>query len=125
MVAIVRHTTVTNKTNAALTSAWVNDGTDYAFKTIERILVNADIGTGIGQLSHANGCLVAQFSGCRIEDVINISAFHVDNEWSIDVTNLVSWRIEGLHSYSLYMKAPVNVLVGGDNLRALVLTGNR
>jgi hypothetical protein len=140
MTTVVRYATVTNTTGAALTSALLVDGKEYALRSVKRTFVAADIGAGAGQTQHANGCLIAQFSGCFIKDVVHFSMFRdlsADGFLDIldgfhNVANVahlfqVGWKI-GTDGQSLYLRDAGNnaatQLVAADILQVLVLTGN-
>lgn len=73
MTTAVRHTEITNSTGAAVVAggAIVASGQDYAFETITRTLVAADVGTGAGQTRNANGMIFAEFKGANIKAVIS------------------------------------------------------
>jgi hypothetical protein len=140
MPSVIRYGAVTNTTGAVLTSALLVDGKEYSLRAVKRTFAVADIGANAGQTQHAAGCLVAQFSGCFIKDVIHFSMFRdlgadgfldiLDGFHSIaNVGHLfqVGWKI-GVDGQSLYLRDAGNnaatLLVANDILQALVLTGN-
>ena len=88
-MAILRYANQTNPNPAGaagLTSAIIVQGLDYTLKVINRVLASSDnnnhgdIGTAAGQTRDgtgggAPGCLVAQFQGMIIKDVVSFSVF--------------------------------------------------
>lgn len=77
MVASLRYTPLTNGTGAAVIAggATIEKGQDYATKTVSRTLVAADVGTGAGQIRHAQGMIFAEFKGVLIKGVICMQVF--------------------------------------------------
>lgn len=136
-MAILRYATQSNATGAALTSALITKGEDYTFKSIKRILAAADVGNAAGQTQHANGCLVVQFSGAIIKDVVHFSVFRPGGGWNRIADNIYAaaaanvfntgWAISA-DGASLLLRdqgtgAP-GLLVAGDFIQALVVLGN-
>lgn len=89
MTSVVRYTAI-NGGLALLTTALANNGDEFASQKVKRTFLAADVGTGAGQTRDATnpavGCLVAQFTGSRIRDIINLQL------WKNVVTNTTSFR---------------------------------
>ena len=77
MVASLRYTGLTNTTGAAVLAggATIEKGQDYAVHAVPRTLVAADVGTGAGQIRHAQGMIFAEFKGVLIKGVISLQVF--------------------------------------------------
>jgi hypothetical protein len=95
MVSSVRHSIITNTTApAALMPSGdpgvvIAQGQDYAFLSVKRTIITAEIGTGTGQTQDTTsnpttGFLFAQFQGCSIKNVISASL--IKNKTSTNVT---------------------------------------
>lgn len=128
-MAILRYAIQGNSTGAALTSALITQGKDYALKTIRRTLTAADVGANAGQTQDngeldSSGCLVAQFSGALIKEVLAFDVYRPGSNgegvapnpgtgWSRTINNFsdgdaghissYAWRISTDGS-SLYLK---------------------
>jgi hypothetical protein len=138
-MAILRYAKQGNATGAALVSALIVHGQDYTLKSIKRTLTAADVGANAGQTQHANGCLIAQFQGAKIKDVIHFSVFHLDGaEWNIifdgkhnpaDASHRssIGWKLSA-DSSSLYVRDRSNnaatLLTAADYIQALIVLGN-
>lgn len=134
-MAIIRCATQTNTTSKALTSAVVVDGRDYTLKSIKRVLAAADIGDGAGQIQNASGCLIAQFVGANVKDVVNFSVYRPEEADEVIWTQLldgyytdskllsVSWAVK---DNGLYLREFFNKLLkAGDIIQFLVVVGNQ
>lgn len=79
MTSVVRYTLITNPAAAILTVADANSGDDFSRQLVKRVFRADDIGAGAGQTRDATdpttGCLVAQFSGSRVMDVLISSPY--------------------------------------------------
>ena len=78
-MAQVRHAEITNTTNPAaiITVLPINVGQDYAFETLQRTFITAEIGTEAGQTQDTTsnpttGFLFAQFQGAHIKNVVSL-----------------------------------------------------
>lgn len=71
MVAVIRHTALTNTTGAVVAAggAIVDVGQDYAFQNVTRTLAVIDVGAGAGKTQHASGMIFAEFKGATIKSV--------------------------------------------------------
>ena len=140
-MSMMRYAVKENATGVALTSALIIDGKDYTFKSIKRVLAAEDVGNGAGQTQHAAGCLVAQFAGSLVKDVVNFSVYRplaggdavgwisLIDGWHnpLDLTHLfkVSWKAaEGSLRLRDFGNNAAVQLVAGDILQFLVVTGN-
>jgi len=77
MVQSVRHVDLTNTTGAAVAvgGASTKIGQDYCEINVKRTLVAADVGTGAGQLRHAQGMIFAEVYGGVIKGVVSMQVF--------------------------------------------------
>lgn len=78
MTTAIRYGTLTNTTNAAITTASVvnlSTGQDYALMGVKRPLASADIGTNTGQTRSGNGLFVVNFTGKFIKEVIAFNVY--------------------------------------------------
>lgn len=77
MVMSIRHIELGNTTGAviAVGGASTQIGQDYSGQVIRRTLTAADIGTGAGQIRHAQGMLMAEVYGGLIKGVISLEVF--------------------------------------------------
>lgn len=155
-MAILRYATQTNPTPAGaagLTSALIVQGLDYTLKVINRILASSDnnnhgdIGTAVGQTRDnagggAPGCLVAQFQGSIIKDVVSFDVFrpvvaggrtfYRRLDGSVDGAaahhSIYEWTLsndrQSLYVYDLSANA-ASYLRGGDLLKFLIVLGNQ
>jgi hypothetical protein len=155
-MAILRYANQTNPNPAGaagLTSAIIVQGVDYTLKVINRVLASSDnnnhgdIGTGVGQTRDnagggAPGCLVAQFQGAIIKDVVSFSVFRpavaggrtfyqrLDGilDGQAGHQSLYEWTLstdrQSLYVYDLSANA-ASFLAGGDMLKFLVVLGNQ
>ena len=155
-MAILRYANQTNPNPAGaagLTSAIIVQGLDYTLKVINRVLASSDnnnhgdIGTGVGQTRDnagggAPGCLVAQFQGMIIKDVVSFSVFRpavaggrtfyqrLDGilDGQAGHQSLYEWTLstdrQSLYVYDLSANA-ASYLAGGDLLKFLIVLGNQ
>ena len=155
-MAILRYANQTNPNPAGaagLTSAIIVQGLDYTLKVINRVLASSDnnnhgdIGTGVGQTRDnagggAPGCLVAQFQGAIIKDVVSFSVFRpavaggrtfyqrLDGilDGQAGHQSLYEWTLstdrQSLYVYDLSANA-ASYLAGGDLLKFLIVLGNQ
>lgn len=161
-MAILRYAPVTNTINPAGAMTIANtlpitSGEDYVLKVIRRNLTAGDIGNNAGQTQDnaqpANtptaGCLIAQFSGAIIKDVLTFEIYRpgsggagvppnpgtgwnrvLDNFYIAAAANVTSiaWRISADGS-ALYLKDAAtnatNQLAAGDFVLALLVLGNQ
>ena len=79
MTSVVRYTVITNPAAAILTVANANSGDDFSDQYVKRVFRAEDVGENAGQTRDATdptrGCLVAQFSGSRVMDVLISSPY--------------------------------------------------
>ena len=154
-MAILRYAIQTNPTPAAaagLTSALILQGQDYTLKNIRRVLASSDnnnhgdIGTAAGQTRDAigggaPGCLIAQFQGATIKDVVSLTFYRpvvaggrtfyrmMDNFYTATAGQIsqYEWTVS-TDGVSLYVYDASNnaacYLAGGDIVQALVVVGN-
>src|SRR6266404_2191536 len=52
--------------------ALADNGEELASQRVRRVFKGSDIGTSAGQTRHADGCLVAQFSGSRVQAISDL-----------------------------------------------------
>lgn len=79
MTTVARFSQI-NGAAALLTTASADNGDEFAVQHVKRVFTAADIGGNAGQTRDAAsnptlGCLVAQFSGSRIRDIINLNLY--------------------------------------------------
>lgn len=142
-MSIIRYASQANITGAALVSALIIDGADYALKSIKRILAAADIGNGAGQTYDATGggapgCLVATISGSLIKDVVSFDVSRptvadgrtyykkIDGLFATS-TNSYQWTLSADQKSLYIFDASTNAaarLVAGDIIQFLIVTGN-
>lgn len=77
MVMSIRHVELGNTTGAVIATGGASTqiGQDYCGKVIRRTLAAADIGTGAGQIRHAQGMLMAEEYAGIIKGVISLTVF--------------------------------------------------
>jgi len=79
MTSVVRYTVVTNPNAAILTVANANSGDDFSEQWVKRVFRASDVGVNLGQTRDATdptvGCLVAQFNGSRVIDILITSPY--------------------------------------------------
>lgn len=108
MVMVIRTVPLTNTTGAAITvgGADTSVGQDLAGIQVKRILVAADIGTGAGQLRHANGMISAEVTGAYIKSATidvyrpNVDGFVYKFTYLTDATQNVGYSITNVAGVS-------------------------
>jgi|SRR6185437_1532705 len=77
MVMSIRHIELGNTTGAAIAvgGASTQVGQDYTSIVVRRTLAAADVGTGAGQIRHAQGMLMAEVYGGIIKGIISLEVF--------------------------------------------------
>jgi|SRR5882724_8666820 len=108
MTSVVRYSKVQGSDAALLTAALTDSGNELASQKVIRIFGTADIGANAGQTRDATdptiGCLAAQFSGSRVQDIINLQLWRTVPATNQDFNRVVTgaaadtvnlgWRVD-------------------------------
>jgi|SRR5690349_11660121 hypothetical protein len=92
MTAVVRHSTFTNTTGAAVVAggASLEMEKNYSAHTREITLAAADVGNAAGQTQNAAGMLVAEVEGADIKRVVSVQVFRLANNFLMQVIPAVA-----------------------------------
>lgn len=145
MTSVVRYTVITNPNAAILTVANANSGDDFSEQWVKRIFRAEDVGANVGQTRDATdptvGCLVAQFTGSRVIDILITSPYRTapatNRDFSGPVigtannTSKVDYRVSydatsGISSIYIFDRAAANPgqIVANDWIYILPLVGD-
>lgn len=77
MVMSLRHVELSNTTGAAIAvgGASTKIGQDYSGIVLRRTLTAADVGTGAGQIRHAQGMLMGEIYGGVVKGIVTLQIF--------------------------------------------------